>query len=323
MRAVGFSRFGGPEVLGVVDLPIPRPSAEQAVIRVVAATVNPTDTLFRAGAQADRMVGLPPPFVPGMEFSGVVYAVGESAADEPALRPGDRVMGIVNPRRPGGGAQAEYVAVPVASLAPIPPALAAAPAATLPMNGLTARMAVEALDLGPGATVLVTGGAGAVGGYAIQLARRGGLMVYADAKDEDRELLRSLGASGIVARGAGMVRELRAALPRGVDGVVDAARLGVEVRPAVRDGGTIVSLRNTDVFAGDRTVRHRYVSVTEQIEHTAALAELAGLAAAGELTPRVAACLRPEEAGAAHALVERGGLRGRVVLCFGPDGAGR
>src|SRR5215813_5448960 len=109
MRAVTFSRFGGPEVLEVSDLPVPEPGPGEVRIRVRAATVNPTDISFRVGRQHTvaqlAEMGVVPPFVPGMELGGVVDAAGDGAP----WRAGDRVMAIVNPRRPGGGAQAELV----------------------------------------------------------------------------------------------------------------------------------------------------------------------------------------------------------------------
>ena len=103
MRAVTFSRLGGPEVLEVSELPEPKPGPGEVRIRVAAATVNPTDISFRSGRQFTLAqlaeMGVRPPFIPGMELAGVVDAVGEGTS----WRPGDRVMAIVNPRRPGGG----------------------------------------------------------------------------------------------------------------------------------------------------------------------------------------------------------------------------
>src|SRR6185436_2437994 len=117
MRAVTFSRFGGPEVLDVLELPVPQPGPGEVRIRVAAATVNPTDISFRSGRQFTvaqlAEMGVRPPFIPGMELAGVVDAAGDGSP----WRPGDRVMAIVNPRRPGGGAQAEMTVVPSASVA--------------------------------------------------------------------------------------------------------------------------------------------------------------------------------------------------------------
>jgi len=101
MRAVTFSRFGGPEVLQVKDLPEREPGEGQVRIRVRAATVNPTDLGFRSGRQSAQLSGVEPPYIPGMELAGVVDAAGPGSD----WRPGDRVMAIVVPRRPEGGAR--------------------------------------------------------------------------------------------------------------------------------------------------------------------------------------------------------------------------
>src|SRR4030095_15265628 len=116
MRAVTFSRFGGPEVLEVKDLPEREPGPNEVRIRVRAATVNPTDIGLRSGRQAGQMGGVDPPYIPGMELAGEVDAAGPGSE----WRPGDRVVAIVVPRRPEGGAMAESVVVPSASVARAP-----------------------------------------------------------------------------------------------------------------------------------------------------------------------------------------------------------
>ena len=188
MRAVTFSQLGGPEVLQVSDLPEPHPGPGEVRIRVAAATVNPTDISFRSGRQLSTAqlaeMGVRPPYIPGMELAGVVDAVGASTN----WRAGDRVMAIVNPRRPGGGAQAEFVVVPAASVARVPEGTSLEAAATLPMNGLTVRLALDRLALKPGQTLGVTGAAGAVGGYAVELGVSDGLRVIAVARPQDEAL---------------------------------------------------------------------------------------------------------------------------------------
>jgi NADPH:quinone reductase len=116
MRAVGFTEFGGPEVLGIVTLPVPSPGPGQVQVRVAAAAVNPTDLAFRAGAHRSMPAGIQPPYVPGMDLAGVIDAAN-AAGD---WRAGDQVMAAVSPWVPGGGAQAEYVVVAADALARIP-----------------------------------------------------------------------------------------------------------------------------------------------------------------------------------------------------------
>src|SRR2546422_6068230 len=225
MRAVTFSRFGGPEVLEVSQLPEPQPGPGEVRIRVAAATVNPTDISFRAGRQQTTaqlaQMGVLPPYIPGMELAGVVDAVGEGTD----WHTGDRVMAIVNPRRPGGGAQAELVVVPATSVARVPEGTSLEAAATLPMNGLTGRLALDRPAVKRGQTLGVTGAAGAVGGYAVELGVNDGLRVIAVARPQDEALVRGFGAAVFIPRSDGAMQAMRDAAPGGVDGLIDGALL--------------------------------------------------------------------------------------------------
>jgi len=310
MRTVVFQAFGGPELLRVIERDIPVAGPGEVVVRVAAATVNPTDLLMRSGKQAALMTGLVPPYIAGMEFAGQVHQIGPG---DSRLQPGQPVMGIVNPRRLEGGAHAEFVCVPTASVAPLPEGTDLVAAATVPMNGLTAKMALEALALPPGASLLVTGGAGAVGGYVIQLAKAAGLRIVTDAKDAAQELVRELGADEVVPRGKAMAAAVRSLYPAGVDGLVDTALLGAEASALVRDGGAVAWVRRANAGT-DARLRHHVVGVLDQAANTAALDWLAERLRAGALKPRVAVRLPFERADEAHRLVEQGGLRGRVVL---------
>jgi NADPH:quinone reductase len=187
-RALGLSHFGGPDVLGVVGMPIGVPGPSDALVLVRAAAVNPSDTLLRTGRQTERLAGIAPPFIPGMELAGDIVALGDGVAGA-HLHVGQAVAGVVRPWRPNGGAQARYVVVPASSLVPVPVNMAYAEAATILMNGLTALVAMESLNVPPGSCILVTGGVGAFGGYAISLARDHGHFVVADGYEQDRELL--------------------------------------------------------------------------------------------------------------------------------------
>ena len=178
MRAVGFTEFGDPSVMKIVTVPVPSPGPDQLRVRVAAATVNPTDIGFRMGGR--RLPdGVAPPYIAGMDLAGVIDAVGP---DVSGWQAGDRVMAAVSPWVPGGGAQAQYVLVSQDQLARVPDGMSLEAAATLPMNAMTVRAALDMLALAPGQTLAVTGSAGAVGGYAIQLGARDGLTVIGDAK---------------------------------------------------------------------------------------------------------------------------------------------
>jgi NADPH:quinone reductase len=312
MRAMAFQKFGGPDVVGAIELPIPKARVGEVVVKVAASTVNPTDLMMRSGQQAAMMTELKPPYIAGMEFSGHVHELGDTGA---GLTPGQAVMGIVNPRRPAGGAHAQYICVPAASVVPVPNGIDLVEAATVPMNGLTSKMVLETLGLSSGSSVLITGSAGAIGGYVIALSKKAGLRVIADAKAEDRDLILGLGADEVVPRGEAMHAAVRVRFPHGVDGLVDGALLGNSAAALVRDGGTTVALRKANVITDPR-LRNTHVGVLNEATNTDALRWVAQQVSQGVLRPRVAVRLPYTQAAEAHALLERGGVRGRVVLTF-------
>jgi NADPH:quinone reductase-like Zn-dependent oxidoreductase len=311
MRAVGFTEFGDPSVLGVVTVPRPSPGPGQVLVRVAAATVNPTDLGFRRGGRA-LPPGVEPPYIPGMDLAGVIDEVGPGVAQWQA---GDRVMAAVSPRVPGGGAQAEYRVVAEDQLARVPDGWPLTDAATLPMNGLTVRTALDLLALPAGATLAVTGSAGIVGQYAIQLGRHEGLTVIGDAKPDDVALIESFGAHQVVPRDEAMAAAVRDLHPAGVDAVIDAALLGPSVLPAVRDGGQLLAVRP---FQGEteRDIAIHVVQVGQHLHEGHRIGALAGQVDQGVLTLRVAAALSAAQAADAHRRLEAGGVRGRLVLTF-------
>jgi NADPH:quinone reductase-like Zn-dependent oxidoreductase len=312
MRAIGVTTFGGPEALRVVELPDPQAGPGQLRIRVHAAAVNPTDIVLRSGARAAQLKDVPPPYVSGMDVAGVVEQVGEPAST--GLRPGDHVIAIVVPRGSHGG-YAERVVVPADSATLVPAGATDVAAATLPMNGLTVRQALDLLALSPGQTLAVTGAPGAVGGYAVQLGRAAGLRVIADAGPADEDLVKALGADVVVRRGGDFGEQVKAVSPGGADGVVDAALLNELAIPAVRDGGGLATLRG---FRGEpqRGIAFHPVLVRDYARERAKLDRLRQQAEAGQVTLRVAAAYSAERAAEAHRRLEAGGVRGRLVLEF-------
>lgn len=317
MRAIGVMAFGGPEVLEVVELPDPVAGPGEVGIRVHAATVNPTDTVLRSGGRADRLKDVAPPHVPGMEAAGVLEQIGDGV--ETDLQLGDRVMAIVLPLG-RHGAYAERLVVPAASVVRAPAGTNDAEAATLPMNGLTVQLALDELALRPGQILAVTGAAGAVGGYAVQMGHAAGLRVVADATAADEDLVRALGADMIVRRGDDFVARVREMLPQGVDAVIDAALLEAGAVGAVRDGGAVITLRGY-AGSGDATPDRRGITfhpiyVRNYAREQEKLDRLRLQAEAGEVTLRVAHVFPAEQAPEAHRLLEAGGTRGRLVLEF-------
>jgi NADPH:quinone reductase len=247
-----------------------------------------------------------------MDAAGVLEGIGSDTSTD--LQVGERVMAIVLPLGQRG-AYAERVVVPSASVVRSPAGASDAEAATLPMNGLTVCACLDQLGLVAGQTLAVTGAAGAVGGYAVQLGKAAGLRVVADAAPSDEALVRRLGADDVVPRGDGYADHVRTLVPDGVDGMVDAALLDAKAVAAVRDGGGIATLRAYD-GAGDtgRGLRFFPVFVRMHAEERGKLDALRQRAEDGTLTLRVAGTLPLESAAEAHRLLEAGGIRGRLVL---------
>ncbi|MFJ8803062.1 NADP-dependent oxidoreductase [Streptomyces sp. NPDC102487] len=311
--------FGGPAALQIYDVVEPHAGPGQVRIRVHAASVNPGDKYVRNGALG--RIGGSPPYIPGMEAAGVIDEIGEATSSE--LRIGDRVMAATMPTVPGGGAYAQYLCLPAEWVTRAPAGTSHAQAATLPMNGLTSRQALDLLGLSAGQTLAVTGSAGLIGGYVIQMAKADGLTVAVDAAPADEELVRSLGADLIVPRGSHFGRRVRQAVPNGVDGIVDTAGLiSAAVAPAVRDGGSIATLLGHSlhsISAAEQRLRSltlHAVYVPDYLGDPAKLTRLRLQAEAGELTPRIAQIFPAERARDAHLLMEAGGVRGRLVLEF-------
>jgi NADPH:quinone reductase len=311
MRAAGVTEFGGPEALHIVEV-APEPLGPgQVRLRVEAAAVSPTDTHARSGAYAGRDPVKTPPWVPGMDLAGVVTEVGEGVDH---LSVGDAAMGIVVPFGPYGAYREDKV-LPGNSVVRAPQGTTPVEACTLPMNGLTARMALDRMALRPGEVLAVTGAAGAFGGYVVQLAKADGLTVVADASEADEQLVRDLGADVVVRRGEDVAARIREHYPDGVDGLADGAVQSALVLPAVKDGGAMATVRG---YRGDgqRGVRVLPNQVARAAEDRAGLDRLRQQVEDGVLTLRVARTFPAEQAADAHRLLERGGVRGRLVLTF-------
>ena len=210
-------------------------------IRVHAAAVNPTDITFRSGGRAAQLAERPPPYVPGMDAAGVVDQLGPGTDGRLAV--GDAVIAYVIPTGPYGGAYAEQVVVKDASVVPAPLGATFPEASTLLLNATTARLSLDALALPSGDTVAVIGSAGAVGGYAIQLAKEDGLTVVAVAEAADEALVRGLGADIVVDPGEDIGAQIRGPFPSGAPGVIDAAAIDGLALGAVADGGGLVTLK--------------------------------------------------------------------------------
>jgi NADPH2:quinone reductase len=313
IEAIGLLDFGGPEVLRSVKLPLPEPGPGEVRIATRAVGVNPTDATFRAGARAAQLADRPSPYVPGMDIAGVVDMLGPDPDGRLAV--GDRVVAYVIPFGPRGGTYAEKVVADHRSVVAMPRQAGFAEASTLLLNAVTAAMALDAIGAKEGDAVGVTGAAGAVGGFAVELGAARGLRMLAEVGPADRVLADRLGATAVVGRGVGTTEEFRALVPDGLVGIVDAADRSAGVLAAIADDGALASVKG---WAGpaERGIRVAPISSFDAAFDTALFERLVAAAEAGTLTLRVADVLPASAASEAHRRLATGGLRGRLVLDF-------
>jgi NADPH:quinone reductase-like Zn-dependent oxidoreductase len=306
MRSVVYRSVGGPEVIEVAETDLPEPGMFEIRIKVDAAALNPADVAAWSGAFPAPPSGTH--FGLGWDVAGTIDAVGPGAAWDL----GTPVIAIVQGATGVVRAQAEYAIVPSNAIAPAPVGVDAAHAATIPLNGLTAAQSVELLGLTAGQTVFITGAAGAVGGYAVQLAKRRGLTVIASDRADDEEFVTTvLGADAFVPSSEDPTPAVRRLYVDGVDGVLDTTTLGGRIIGAVTDGGTFVTTRVDALPPPERGIR---VRLTQVAPDGAMLTTLSDLASTGALALRVARTFPLEQAAEAHARLADGGLRGRLVL---------
>jgi NADPH:quinone reductase len=308
VRALVARRLDGVDAIELVETPDPEPGPGQVRIAVAAAAINPVDVAVASGALLE--LGLTAPraqFGLGWDVAGTVDAGGPGVD----LRVGTAVIGLADLLGRPLKTHAEQVVLDAAAVVPAPRDLDPVEASTIALNALTADQALDALALPAGATLLVTGAAGAVGGYAVQLARHRRLDVVAVADPADERLVRELGARHVVPRGADLPTAVRTLVPGGVDGVVDAALVGIAAQETVRNGGAFAHLAATPSPAPLRGIRVLTVLVRADGDR---LHHLVGLVEAGIIGTRVAGVHALEDAAAAYRKVAAGGLRGRLVL---------
>lgn len=314
-----------PVSVEALALTVPRPGAEatprlvrrvvaapgpgQLRVRTVASACNPVDLSFLRG-RLRSPVAPAGGVVLGMELAGVVEAVGLGTS----IEVGRRVVGVTTPLLAEGGAHAELVLIDERSVAPVDRDGDLVAASTVAMNGLTARLALDRLALPPGAGVVVTGAAGALGGYVIETAKADGLVVTAQSSAADRSLVVGLGADHWVERGNDWSAAARDLAGGRRQGLVDAAALGAAAWDVVNDAA-VVAVRPPDEVPVGVTVHT--VSVREYLYRSDLLRQIVEMARDGRLTPRVHAIVSPAEAGDALRRLAAGGVRGRFVVRWG------
>jgi NADPH:quinone reductase-like Zn-dependent oxidoreductase len=300
MKAAQFSRFGGPEVLEIVDLPDPHPGPGQVRIVVHAAGINATEWKLRSG-QLSFGAGLPQ--TTGRDVAGVVDEIGEGVTD---VAVGDRVFGVSD-----DGAGAAELAL-LTNRAIIPSSLGFVDAAGLAIALETATRGLDQLDVAAGSTLLVNGATGGIGSTAVQLAVARGARVIGAASAANQNYLRLLGAEPVT-YGESMVEQVRALAPDGVDAALDIAGSGVLPQLVDLAGGSKNVVTLADVEGADKhDVRFSNGFVDGHSFH--ALAEVGELIKTGRFWLPVDRTFPLAQIAEAHRTSEHGHVRGRLVL---------
>ncbi|MBT2423504.1 NADP-dependent oxidoreductase [Streptomyces sp. ISL-22] len=305
MKAISYSRYGGPEVLAYGEVRDPKVGPDSVLVKVRAAAVNPVDWKCREG-HMDQMLESAFPVVPGWDVSGVVVQPGVSVTE---FAVGDEVIGYVREDFLSRGTFAEYVAAPLRTLARKPRNLTWEEAAGLPLVGLTAyQVLVKVLQLKRDETVLVHAAAGGVGSIAVQLARHLGARVIGTASAHNHDFVRDLGGEP-VEYGDGLVERVRELAPEGVDAAFDTVG-GEALKASVNvlaPEGRLVSIADPDVF----DYGGRYYFVRPDAEDLLRVSELAE---EGAVSVHVSETFPLERAADAHRLNQEGRTRGKIVV---------
>jgi NADPH:quinone reductase len=309
VKAVQAAQFGVEHVI-VAEVPDPRPGQGEVLIATEAATINPADVAVVTGAVAPRLPwGSAPPYTPGWDLVGRVVAAGSGVRSSVI---GSRVIGFSLWFESLRGTHAGLVALPVGNVVPAPDGLPSAQLTTVGLNGLTAWRGLADLRLGGRETVVVTGAAGSVGGFAVELAAGRGHPVIGVVRPGQERDARALGATEVVtADGAGLGAAVRDKLPGGADALLDTASVAGPALAAVRDGGKYVTV--TSLPAAERGIDVFRSGGRMDAEALRALAEMA---VAGRLHTPVARVYDIDDARAAYAAFASRTGRGRLVLGF-------
>lgn len=306
MMAWRVHEFGPPETMQFERVPMPDPGPGEVLVKVCAAGVGPWDGWIRAGRSA---LPQPLPLTLGSDLSGEVQAVGPDISD---LRVGDQVYGVTNPRFIG--AYAEYALASAAMIAPKPTSIDHIEAASVPVIAVTAWQGLfNQAQLKAGQTVLIHGAAGNVGAYAVQMARRAGILSIATAAAEDAAYVRELGANAVIDfRTQRFEEEVR-----DVDAVLDLVGGETQTRSfqVLRRGGKLISAvsQPDQDLAKSHGVDAAFFLVNVTTRH---LTEIAGLIDSSELRTRVGTVIPLVDAHEAHLMLEgvRPAPKGKIAL---------
>jgi NADPH:quinone reductase-like Zn-dependent oxidoreductase len=300
MKAVRFDRYGGIDVLRVVDVPLPEPGQAEALVKVKTASINPGEAKIREGMLHARWPATFPSGE-GSDLAGIVTKIGPGVS---GVKVGDEVIGFTDRR----ASHAEYVVVEAQNLTLKPKNASWEVAGSLAIAGSTAYACVRAVALKSGDTVAVSGAAGGVGSIAVQLARRAGANVIGIAGPANHDWLEAHGVKP-VAYGEGLADRLRRMK---IDAFIDAHGGGY-VKLAVELGAPRDRINTIIDFAAVQEYGVK-AEGAQEAKNAEVLAELAGLVASGDLEVPIAATFPLDDVRAAFTLLEQGHTRGKIVL---------
>jgi NADPH2:quinone reductase len=328
MKAMLIDRFGPSSEFRLGEIDAPAPAAGQVLIRAAYASVNPADWKCRAGL-LPVLAGTRFPLIVGMDCSGVVEAVGEAVS---RFKPGDKVISLSALGAGAQGTYAEYSVAPAQRVFPVPAGLNLEQAATIPIAAASAASSIlDVAKVKAGDLVLVNGGSGSVGIFAIQFLRHLGARVAATCSTRNLEFVQELGAERVIdyTREA-IPAALVAWAPDGVDVVIDAVgqhSLPADIAANIRPGGVLVCITNllTGIDAFDlELARSRDVRVLDNVRaamspdpsdfQVSALRQLLQAVDTGEVKPPPYEVLDLADAAAAQDRVQDGHVRGKLLL---------
>lgn len=302
MKAIRIEQYGGPEVMRYVDIDVPEPKAGEVLVKVAAAGVDPVDYKIRQGhfLGEDKL-----PRTLGRELAGTVERMGEGVT---GLQPGDTVFGMIG----DDGGYAEYACIAAGNLARVPQALDLVSAGGVPLAAHTAWQALfDHGGLSAGQRVLIHGGSGGVGHFAVQFAKAKGAKVYSTGSDKSQAFIRSLGAD----RSIDYKQERFEDVCKDVDVVIDLIGGETQQRSwsVLRAGGIIVSTLEAPEQDSPDAKGKRGVHFMAQ-PNGAQLEEIAALIEEGKVKIKINRTFTLQQADKAQTYLEQEHVEGKVVL---------
>lgn len=328
MQAIAINQWGHSNIFEQIQMPVPTPEADDVLVKVAYAGLNPADWKMRAGHLADAIGYLGFPLVLGLDASGMVMAVGENVT---SLKVGDRVASGTNLFQAGKpGSYAQYLVVNEQHAVKLPDSISLASAATINTPAITAWQALFSTDKGAlknakGKKILINGASGGVGSFAVQFAKNAGAEVATTSSTQNISYVKSLGANFLIDyKTQDISQELNTFAPEGVDIILDAVSAGSLNKPLdmLKPGGTLISIATItddgDIEASmkqaqEKGVNHVYAIVSEEGKKEQ-LNEIVAMVDAGNLILPPTESFVMKDLAAAHQLMESGKARGKMVL---------